>query len=229
VVAAVDPDGALKPALTGRSRAGVAPGLVHVADADPDMGFGARSDLARMLRPGLLEAAIRRIARHRDVHGRVRGGGRAPAGGDRRYGRRGGDAGGGGRGARRAARRTWAAVGGGGGHRVGWGAAACPAGGPGACRPRRAARGGRRPGGAALGGAETAGRSSVAPAGAPRCRACRCRAAGAGRGAAGGGAGHRRRSGLRADRPGGRRAGGASRPRRPSRPGPGAACLCACG
>jgi tetratricopeptide (TPR) repeat protein len=63
VVAAVAPDGALKPALTGRSRAGVAPGLVHVADADPDMGFGARSELTRTLRPGLPEAAVRRIAR----------------------------------------------------------------------------------------------------------------------------------------------------------------------
>ena len=61
VVAAVDPDGALKPALTARSR--LAPGLVHVADADPDMGFGARSDLARLLCPGLPEAAVRRIAR----------------------------------------------------------------------------------------------------------------------------------------------------------------------
>jgi hypothetical protein len=63
VVAAVDPGGALKPALTGAARAGVAPGLVHVADADPDMGFGARSALARTLRPGLPEAAVRRIAR----------------------------------------------------------------------------------------------------------------------------------------------------------------------
>ena len=63
VVAAVDPDGALKSALTGRSRTWVTPGLVHVADADPDMGFGARSDLARALCPGLPEAAVRRIAR----------------------------------------------------------------------------------------------------------------------------------------------------------------------
>jgi tetratricopeptide (TPR) repeat protein len=63
VVAAVDPDGALKAALTGRSRTWMTPDLVHVADADPDMGFGARSNLARTLCPGLQEAAVRRIAR----------------------------------------------------------------------------------------------------------------------------------------------------------------------
>ena len=63
VVAAVDPDGSLRQALRSRSRTALTLGLVHVAHADPDMGFGARSDLARLLCPGLPEAAVRRIAR----------------------------------------------------------------------------------------------------------------------------------------------------------------------
>ena len=62
-VAVVDPEGALKAALTSRARMGIMEGRVHVADADPDMGLSAREDLTRELRHGLPEVAVRRIAR----------------------------------------------------------------------------------------------------------------------------------------------------------------------
>lgn len=63
VVATVNPDGGLKAALIAQARTGITPGLVHVANADPDMGFEARLDLTRALCPGLPEAAVRRVAR----------------------------------------------------------------------------------------------------------------------------------------------------------------------
>ena len=62
VVAAVDPHSGLAAALTSRARYGLTEGLVHTAEADPDMGHQARTDLARKLCPHLPGAAIRRIA-----------------------------------------------------------------------------------------------------------------------------------------------------------------------
>ena len=63
VVAAVDPGSGLKTALVSRARQGITEGLVHVADADPDMGYESRTDLVRELCPHLPEAAVRRIGR----------------------------------------------------------------------------------------------------------------------------------------------------------------------
>ena len=85
VVAAVDPGSSLQTALVSRARQGITEGLVHVADADPDMGYESRADLARELCPHLPDAAVRRIgALHGDVRGRVRGRVRAPARRDHR-------------------------------------------------------------------------------------------------------------------------------------------------
>jgi hypothetical protein len=61
-VAAVDPDGSLQRALRARARQGITEGLVQVTDADPDMGYEARTALVRELLPGLPDAAVRRIA-----------------------------------------------------------------------------------------------------------------------------------------------------------------------
>jgi hypothetical protein len=61
-VTAVDPDSALKAALTTRARMGITEGLLHVADADPDMSLGSREDLARELCPKRGPAGSRRAA-----------------------------------------------------------------------------------------------------------------------------------------------------------------------
>ena len=63
VAAAVDPGGSLHKALVSRARQGLTAGLVHVADADPDMGYESRAELARELCPQLPGAAVRRIGR----------------------------------------------------------------------------------------------------------------------------------------------------------------------
>ena len=54
---------ACKQALVSRARQGITEGLVHVADADPDMGYESRTDLVRELCPHLPDAAVRRIGR----------------------------------------------------------------------------------------------------------------------------------------------------------------------
>ena len=61
IVATVDPGSALVTALT-QMRYGLAEGLVNTAEADPDMGYQSRLELARRLRPNLPDAAARRIA-----------------------------------------------------------------------------------------------------------------------------------------------------------------------
>ena len=63
VVAAVDPGSSLQQALVSRARQGITEGLVHVADADPDMGYESRTALVRELCPHLPDAAVRRIGR----------------------------------------------------------------------------------------------------------------------------------------------------------------------
>jgi tetratricopeptide (TPR) repeat protein len=63
VVAAVDPGGDLAAELTSRARLGLIEGLVHTAEADPDMGYQSRVDLAHALCPRLPDAMARRIAR----------------------------------------------------------------------------------------------------------------------------------------------------------------------
>ena len=63
VAAAVDPGGSLQQALVSRARQGITEGLVHVADADPDMGYESRRGLVRKLFPHLPDAAVRRIGR----------------------------------------------------------------------------------------------------------------------------------------------------------------------
>ena len=63
VVAAVDPGGSLQQALVSRARQGITEGLVHVADADPDMGYESRTALVRELCPHLPDVAVRRIGR----------------------------------------------------------------------------------------------------------------------------------------------------------------------
>jgi hypothetical protein len=61
IIAAVDPGSALAAALR-QMRYGLAEGLVHNAEAIPDMGYESRLELARQLRPNLPDAAARRIA-----------------------------------------------------------------------------------------------------------------------------------------------------------------------
>jgi hypothetical protein len=63
VVATVDPGGSLRKALTSRARQGITEGLVHIADADPDMGYESRADLVRELLPHLPGTVLRRITR----------------------------------------------------------------------------------------------------------------------------------------------------------------------
>ena len=63
VVVAVDPGGSLQQALVSQARQGITGGLVHVADADPDMGYESRTGLVRELCPHLPDAAVRRIGR----------------------------------------------------------------------------------------------------------------------------------------------------------------------
>jgi tetratricopeptide (TPR) repeat protein len=62
IIAAVDLGSALATALTTRVRYGLTEGLVYVAEADPDMGFESRLELARQLCPSLPDAAARRVA-----------------------------------------------------------------------------------------------------------------------------------------------------------------------
>ena len=75
IVAAVDPGSALAAALTDRVRYGLTERLVHDAEADPDMGYESRLELARQLCPDLPDAgrpADRAAHRHvrRGVHRR---------------------------------------------------------------------------------------------------------------------------------------------------------------
>ncbi len=63
VVAAVDPWGPLRSALTSRAAYGLTEGRVQVAAADPDMSNQARVELAADVCPGLPWAAVSRIAR----------------------------------------------------------------------------------------------------------------------------------------------------------------------
>jgi tetratricopeptide (TPR) repeat protein len=62
-VAAVDPGGSLQRALLSRARQGITEGLVHVAEAEPGMGYESRTVLVRELCPHLPDAAVRRIGR----------------------------------------------------------------------------------------------------------------------------------------------------------------------
>jgi tetratricopeptide (TPR) repeat protein len=62
IVAALDPGGALATALATRVRQGVTSMLVQAAEADPDMGYESRLELARQLCPYLPDAGVRRIA-----------------------------------------------------------------------------------------------------------------------------------------------------------------------
>jgi hypothetical protein len=61
LVVAVGTGGSLQEALVSRARKGITEGLVHGADADPDMGYEARTNLIRELCPHLPDAAVRRI------------------------------------------------------------------------------------------------------------------------------------------------------------------------
>ena len=63
IAAAVDPAGDLKQALLTRARQGLTEGLVHVADASPDMSHDSRLALAAELCPHLPDTVLRRIAR----------------------------------------------------------------------------------------------------------------------------------------------------------------------
>ncbi len=62
LVAVVDPGSALPAALRSRVRQGLSSGLVYDAEADPDMGYESRLELARQLSPNLPDAGARRIA-----------------------------------------------------------------------------------------------------------------------------------------------------------------------
>ena len=62
VVAVVAPGSQLAVGLRSADRYGLL-GRIQNADADPDMGYGARADLVREICPWLAEAAIERIAR----------------------------------------------------------------------------------------------------------------------------------------------------------------------
>ena len=92
VVAAVDPDGALKPALTARSRTGPGAGARRGRRSGHGLRGAVRPGAAAVPGPAGGRGPPDR-ARHGHVQGRVRGRCRAPAGGDQRRGRRGGDAG----------------------------------------------------------------------------------------------------------------------------------------
>jgi hypothetical protein len=62
IIAVVDPDSTLPGALRSQVRRGLTSRLVHDAEADPDMGYGSRLELARQLCPNLRDAGARRIA-----------------------------------------------------------------------------------------------------------------------------------------------------------------------
>jgi hypothetical protein len=70
VVAAAAPDSSLVRALASRPGNGLA-GRVHRAEADPDMGYRERADLAAELLPGLPAAAAKRIAQRTRTVGEV--------------------------------------------------------------------------------------------------------------------------------------------------------------
>jgi Tetratricopeptide repeat len=63
VVAAVDPAGSLHRSLVSRTRQRMTGDVVRVAEANPDMGYAARANLALELCPHLPRKAGRRIAR----------------------------------------------------------------------------------------------------------------------------------------------------------------------
>jgi hypothetical protein len=63
VVAAVNPGGRLKRALTDRAWRGRIEGRIRVAEASPDMSYQARTALVREVCPQLPDAAVRRMAR----------------------------------------------------------------------------------------------------------------------------------------------------------------------
>ena len=58
IVAAMDPGSALAGALPAEVRQGVTGGLVHIAEADPDMGYESRLKLARGLCPDLPDGVV---------------------------------------------------------------------------------------------------------------------------------------------------------------------------
>jgi hypothetical protein len=62
IIAAVDPGSALATALTAGVRYGLTEKLVYTAEADRDMGYESRLELARQLCPNLPDVAARRIA-----------------------------------------------------------------------------------------------------------------------------------------------------------------------
>jgi tetratricopeptide (TPR) repeat protein len=62
IIAVVDPGSALPAALRSQVRHGLTSGLVYDAEADPDMGYESRLELARQLCPNLHDAGARRIA-----------------------------------------------------------------------------------------------------------------------------------------------------------------------
>jgi tetratricopeptide (TPR) repeat protein len=62
IIAVVDPGSALPAAFRSQVRRGLTSGLVCDAEADPDMGYEARLELARQLCPDLPDAGARRIA-----------------------------------------------------------------------------------------------------------------------------------------------------------------------
>jgi tetratricopeptide (TPR) repeat protein len=62
IIAVVDPGSALPAAFRSQVRRGLTSGLVCDAEADPDMGYESRLELARQLCPDLPDAGARRIA-----------------------------------------------------------------------------------------------------------------------------------------------------------------------
>ena len=62
VIAAVEPGSRLASALASQVLQRMAAGLVHTTEADPDMGYSSRLELARQLLPSLPDAGARRIA-----------------------------------------------------------------------------------------------------------------------------------------------------------------------
>lgn len=61
VVATASPKSPLLSELTARARYGLTQGRVHTVDVDPGMGYSARVDLVKQLRPGLPAGAAERI------------------------------------------------------------------------------------------------------------------------------------------------------------------------
>jgi tetratricopeptide (TPR) repeat protein len=71
IVAAVNPGSAVAAALRARARYGLTDRLVYVAEADPDMGYESRLELARQLSTHLPDVATRRIAQRTTTFGEV--------------------------------------------------------------------------------------------------------------------------------------------------------------